>query len=272
MRRRTLLVSAAMTLAASLGGCFGGTDDADSEPTSDGSDSELHAADSDPEPDSNGQYDVPDDCPMSHDLDVDWPDEFDVDSAASLVVAYEKAYLEEIVIGEAESQVERLGYSVGYRPPVEEVDEGYLVEVGGGGAHYTPQLHLDAAVADAPVDATPVPKEQVEDDPLNELLGDAKTEGVAEMRIDPGSEVDHYIDLVASLSPDFEPLTEPASSGTAYFDIDEVTVELTLKADSFHGDMGLDARYYVDEYVLWRNASEDGSPRDGELLECRRPA
>lgn len=269
MRRRALLASAAMTTAVSVGGCLGSTDDADVEPNAD--DRDTDPSDDEPGLKPDYQYAFPEDCPTSHELDIVWPEELDADSAASFVVTYEERYFEDVVVGEPESRLEKLVYDVGYRPPVEEVDDGFLVEISGGGAQYTPRLHLEAAVADPPKDATRVPKGAVDEDSLTELLDDAATEGKAELRIGPGSEVDHYIDTIASLSPDVDPLSEPGDSGLAFFDVDDGAVKLTLTADSFHGDMGWTARYYIDEDVLWRDATDDGSPGDGELLECRKP-
>lgn len=267
MRRRSLLASVALTAAAPLSGCIGSTDDVTDDTATEPDDDADDGPGDDAEP--TGQAALPEDCPTSMDLDIEWPLALDADSAASFVVAYEEAYVDQVVLGEPESQVEDRLIGVGYRPPPEAVDDGYLIEVSGGGAHYQPRLLIRAEPVETPDGEWVVPADDIDDEELSELLEDAAAEGHAETDIWPGSDVDHYLDTVASLSPDFDPPTGPGAAGTAHFAVDDVTVELTLETDHFHGDMGWDASYYVTENVLWRTSPADDAPRDGDLLECR---
>jgi hypothetical protein len=56
------------------------------------------------------------------------------------------------------------------------------------------------------------------------------------------------------------PPFSPGGSGTAYFDVDGTTVELTHYASQFHGDYWRGTWYYVGENVLWRVEVTDESP------------
>ncbi|WP_178915717.1 hypothetical protein [Natronomonas gomsonensis] len=250
--RRALLVAAGAT-AAALAGCT------DTLPGSD-------------------TRELPESCPTSQDLDVEWPRDLDSEAVASFLEAYEHVYYrEEVVEYEPESRVDSYGLSVGVSEDPTTVDGGYEATLSGSGGIYRPTLNVGARTADAPDDADIVSIEEVDDETLREVLQEAAESGEAEHHIEPpGEEVDRYIELVASLSSDFEPPSAPGESGTAYFDVDGTTVELTLHANRFHGDYWWKARYYVDENVVWRvevPGEEPPDPRaEGKLLECREDA
>jgi hypothetical protein len=250
--RRALLVASGATVAA-LAGCT------DTLP-------------------GNSTRELPDGCPTSQDLDLEWPRELDSETVTSFLESYEHVYYrDEVVEYEPESRVDSYGLSVAVSETPTSVDGGYEATLSGSGGVYRPTLNVGATVADAPDDADLVPIGEVDDETLREVLQEAAEEGEAEAHIEPpGEEVDRYIELVASLSSDFEAPSAPGESGTAYFDVDGTTVELTLHANRFHGDYWWTARYYVDENVVWRvevTGEESPDPRaDGELLECREDA
>lgn len=223
---------------------------------------------------SGSDPDLPAECPTSQDLGVEWPDEITRESVDSFVEGYENVYYREVVLEyEPESRVDAYGLEAGVTGGPREVDGGYELAVSGSGGVYRPTLHLSAVVAEPPQGADVVPIEAVEDDTLRDVLLEAAENGEAEHHVEPpGEAVDRYIELVASLSADFEPLSSPGDSDSAYVAVDDTRVELAVQADQFHGDYWWSARYYVDEYVLWRAEGEDVDPReDGELLECREP-
>jgi hypothetical protein len=218
---------------------------------------------------------LPDACPRSQDLGIEWPRELDSETAASFLKSYEYFYYrDEVVEYEPESGVDSYGLSAQFSEDPTPVDGGYEATLSGSGGIYRPTLDVSARTTDLPDGADLVPIEEVNDETLREVLLEAAEEGEADRHVEPpGEEVDRYIELVASLSEDFGPLSSPGDSGTAYFDVDGTTVELTLYANQFHGDYWWEARYYVDENVLWRvevTSEESPDPRaEGELLECR---
>jgi|GEM_PF-6643074 len=221
---------------------------------------------------------LPESCPTSQDLDVEWPRELDSETVTSFLEAYEGVYYrEEVVAYEPESQVDSYGLSEHVSEGPTPVDGGYEATLSGSGGIYRPTLNVGARTADAPEGADIVPIDEVDDETLREVLQTAAESGEAEDHIEPpGEKVDRHIELVASLSSDFEPPSAPGESGTAYFDVDGTTVELTLQANQFHGDYWWTARYYVDENVVWRvemSGEESPNPRaEGKLLECRGDA
>lgn len=250
--RRALLVASGAT-AAALAGC------------------------TDTLPGSNSR-ELPDSCPTSQDLGIEWPRELDSETVATFLESYEHFYYRDVVVEyEPESWVDSYGLSVAISEDPTSVDGGYEATLSGSGGVYRPTLNVGARTADAPDGADPVPIDEVDDELLREVLLEAAESGEAEDHIEPpGEKVDHYIELVASLSSDFDPPSEPGDSGTAYFDVDGTTVELTLHANQFHGDYWWEARYYVDENVVWRvevTGEERPDPRtEGKLLECRDDA
>ncbi|PSQ41769.1 hypothetical protein BRD07_04705 [Halobacteriales archaeon QS_9_68_42] len=244
LSRRTLLAAAAAGTAGTAGcldGAFGGTSGEES-PTDD----EASPTPTDRE--------LPAGCPTTQDLDIEWPTELTDGSIERFVEAYENAYYREAVVEyEPATVVDEYGLAASVSDGPVAVDGGYRVVLSGSGGVYEPGLHLRAERADPPADA------------------DVAAEGEAETRVRrPRERVDELIEQVASLSADASPLEGPGDSTTAYFEVNDATVELAVQADNFHGDYWWKARYYVDEHVVRRLEDEEGDPRDGELLECRK--
>jgi hypothetical protein len=214
---------------------------------------------------------LPDECPTSQCIDVEWPAELTDETVAHFARRYENAYYREVVVEyEPGTMIDKYGLTAYVNDPVA-VDGGYEVVLSGSGGVYQPPLHLAARTADPPSDADLIPVEEVSDDGLWDLIETAAAEGEAETTIESDRErVDHVIERVASLSADVHGPHSPGAEDTGYFDVDGTTVELTLQAGNLHGDYWWSARYYVDEHVVRRVDEEDGEPReDGTLLECR---
>lgn len=214
---------------------------------------------------------LPDACPTSQDLGIEWPDELDASAVESFLVAYEEAYYRDVVVGyEPRSRVDSYELSARVAEGPSERGGGFEAMLSGGGAVYTPTLLLDASVADPPDDADVVPLDAVDDEHLTETLVDAAEDGEAQYHVErPGPTVDRYIERLDELSADFDPLSGPGDSDTLYVDVDGTTIELTARADTFHGDYWWEARYFVDEQVVRRTDDVDADPRQGKLLECR---
>ena len=273
MRRRTLLGLAGAGVL-SLAGCTAGPDPGDSGDSPDpgtGATDGRHT-ETDTTTVAGTPTDLPADCPISQGRDVEWPETLDARAVESFVEAYEHAYFREVVVEyEPESRLDayELDGSVSDGPRV--VDGGWVLEYAGGGGIYRPTLRLEATTAEPPDGADPVPASEVEDGTLTGLLEEAAETGTAENHLfdSPGERVDRYVDLLASLSEDFDRLSERGDSDSLYVDVDGTTVELTATATGFHGDYWWEATYYVDERVVRRTGDEDADPRNGKLLECR---
>lgn len=259
MRRRRLLAllgSGALPLA----GCLSGTGTTGDDPTA-----SPAGTDEEPTP-------LPEACPTTQGLDIEWPENLDAAAVESFVEAYERAYYREVVVAyEPRSQLDSYDLSGHVTDGPSKVGDGWVLKYAGSGGVYRPTLHLDATVAEPPDDATPVPLREIDDEPATELLEKAARQGEASYHVEPpGPEVDRYLELFESRSDDFEGLSGPGDADTLYVAVENTTVELTVSADNFHGDYWWDVWYYVDEQVVRRASDSDTEPRAGELLECRR--
>ena len=214
---------------------------------------------------------LPEECPTTQNLGVKWPDKLNSETVESCVESYEAAYCrEEVVEYEPESMADsyELGGRIAEGPT--EAGDGYTAKYAGGGGIYRPTLRLMGTATDQPENANIVSASDIDDEMLADLLADAAETGDATKHIDdPGETVDKYIELLASLSTDFEELTGPSNSDTLYVDVDGTPVKLTAQTTSFHGDYWWNAWYYVDEHVVRRTSDEEVDPREGKLLECR---
>lgn len=214
---------------------------------------------------------LPEACPTTQGLAVDWPRELDPAAVESFVEAYEQAYYREVVVGyEPRSQLDSYDLSGLVMDGPSPAGDGWVLKYSGNGGVYRPTLFLEATASDPPEETDVVPVNEIEDDPVIETLEAAAQDGEASYHVDtPGSEVDRYLELFESRSDDFEGLSGPGDADTLYVAVENTTVELTVTADSFHGDYQWYAWYYVDEQVVRRTTDEETDPRGGELLECR---
>lgn len=219
----------------------------------------------------DGGIPLPDGCPTTRGIDVEWPEELDEGAAVSFVEAYEQAYYrDEVVEYEPESRLDSYELSGGVQETPQSAGEGWILEYSGSGGVYRPTLALGATTADPPAGADVVSVSEFEDDELTEMLREAAETGEAEHHVDPpGEPVERYLDRFESRSDDFDGPAGRGDSDTLYVDVEGEPVELTVAATDFHGDYWWSAWYYVDEQVVRRTDDEDADPRGGELLECR---
>lgn len=256
MRRRSLLTTMGAG-SLSLAGCAAvtemtGTDDlADDSSTSE-------------------TENLPENCPTSQNLGVEWPEQLDESTVVSFVEEYELEYYQQEVIDTLIEPQSRLFAYEGWIGRVETVTE----TVGGWQAQFEGivnvlrgDLVLEATTSDPPRDAELIPIGEIDQEQLTEVLNEAADTGQAEQMIGP-SQTDEYLDLFGRLSDEFE-LTHVGDSETLHFSIDGTIVELVVTWFAPNRDHFWNAWYYVDEQVIWRSARKDINPKDGELLECR---
>lgn len=218
--------------------------------------------------DSAGR-DLPEDCPKTQGLHIDWPAIIDAQSVESFGKRYERAYYRDQVLDYEPSSLNQADIRLRVVEGPTEAGAGYTLTVRGGGAIYTPRLRISATVAEAPPDADVVAAGEIDVAAINSTVTDAVENGTAEYLLDEtGEPVERHVQSLADLSADFEPLTEPGDTDSLYVDADGVSVEVTARATGFHGDLFWQAGYYVDDRVL-RRAEGKADPANGQLLECR---
>jgi hypothetical protein len=273
MKRRALLALLGAG-AATLAGCLSGTDDeSDDTPSGTPTDNTDGSGGEQAEgtPQQNGEDELPDACPTSQDLDVEWPADLDESAVKSFVNDYEHAYYKQIVVGyEPTTQLDSYELDGQVTETSRVADGGWVLAYQGGGAIQRPTLLMGATTVDPPADADPVSVENIDDEKLSDTLTEAAETGEAELFVEtPRSEIKRYVDLLASLSPSFEQLSDRGQSDTLYADADGTIVELSVSTSDFHGDYWWETEYYVDERVVRRTTGKETDPHNGELLECR---
>jgi hypothetical protein len=274
-RRAFLTVLGSGSLA--LAGCLSETDPAGSDGTPEGTDQPGTDQPDDPDqpetdtPDtSDQQRDLPEECPTSQDLGVEWPEELDAATVASFVENYEQVYYREVVV-EYDPDTEFSSYELSgsVRDQPEKAGDGWILEYSGSGGVYRPDMLLGATPSEPPADADVVSIDDIDDDTLRSVAREAAQTGEADLHVTSEEDVVRYNDLLAGLSEDFEPLESRGDSDSLSVAVDGSHVELSARVTSLHGDYWWDARYYVDEHVV-RRTEDDIDPRNGELLECRQ--
>lgn len=258
MHRRRLLALLG-TGALPVAGCLSAETPGD-EPTP-----SPAGADEDPTP-------LPEACPTTQGIEVEWPEDLDAAAVESFVEAYERAYYREVVVQyEPESQLDSYELSGLVMDDPIPTGDGWVLKYAGNGGVYRPTLFLEATVAEPPEGGDVVPINEIDDEPATETLEEAARKGEASYHVEPpGPEVDRYLELFESVSADFKGLSGPGDADTLYVAVEDTTVELTVTADNFHGDYQWYAWYYVDERIVRRTTDQDTDPREGQLLECRR--
>lgn len=212
---------------------------------------------------------LPDACPLTQGLEIDWPATIDASSVEPFVERYERAYYRDHSIDVEPSSMGRAEVGVRVTEGPTAAEAGYILTVRGGGAIYTPTLWITANVAEAPADATVVPTDEIDNVALNSTISDAVENGTAEYHLDEtGEPVGRLVESLSAMSADFEPLSGPGDADTLYVDADGVSVEVTARATEFHGDLFWQARYYVDDRIV-RRVEGTADPANGQLLECR---
>lgn len=254
MRRRSYLLAVAAG-PLWLAGCMSGQDPAGT----DGRSGETPTGTSTP---------LPEACPTSQDLGIEWPRDLTPSTVATFIAEYERTYYRQVVFEfEPESRFSRVGSAISRAENVSESDDGWRVQIAGRLGIEEAFTWLRAATADPPDDVQVIPRTEVQDDRLTALLDEAVQTGEAERRLSV-EDTDPAIDRFEELSEGFE-ISSPEYSDTLYFDLDGTVVELTASVDTLHVDREWHAWYYVDEQVVRRSGEPDVDPRAGRLLECR---
>lgn len=212
--------------------------------------------------------DLPEGCPTSQDLEVEWPRDLDESTVASFVEAYEERYYREVVFDyEPVSRFSYVGSAISRVKDVTEADRGWRVHFSGVLGVNEAFMHLMATSSDPPDDANVLQQSTFDDERLIELFDEAAETGEAELEIE-ADEVDAYVDRFEDLSDGFE-ISSAEPRDRLYVEVNGTAVELVVSVDTYHADRFWDAWYYVDEHVVWRSGEHDVDPREGELLECR---
>lgn len=247
----------------------------------------------DSEPPSEDE--LPDQCPTSRDLDVEWPRGIYTNSVRGFVTGYEPVgdfvttYEESYLVDEHTTKLESASFNVeqGQRP--DKVADGFHVTVSYTGSVSHREMLLDALKLDSdgipedehrvdviesalPDDPEYISIDEVENHKLREILKSAANSGYGEYTISSGFEAKQYAELISTLPPDAS-LNENFQPG-AYFDINGTPVLLITETRVSHVSDILDpvtVRYYVSEYVIRRTTEENVSPEDGTVVECRLP-
>lgn len=215
--------------------------------------------------------DLPDDCPRSQDLGVEWPRDLDESAAGTFVEQYEEAYYRQEIIDTLYDPQSRLFGYEGWISRIKDITE---VEGGGWRVHFSGVVNIqrgdlvfEASATDSPGDNQLIPIDRIEDERLTEVLQGAAESGQESVRIGP-SLSDEYLDRFEELSSGFE-IADVGDRDTLYFDVGGTAVELVVWSSPPNRDHFWEAWYFVDEHVVWRSDEAETDPRDGELLECR---
>ncbi|MBX0322000.1 hypothetical protein EGH21_03035 [Halomicroarcula sp. F13] len=212
--------------------------------------------------------DLPEDCPTSQNLGVEWPEQLDASTVESFVERYEGTYYREVVVDyEPETRLDAYALHGSVTDPPTRRGDGWVVSYSGSGGVYRPTLLLEAETGEAPEGITPVPVASIDNAPLTETLREAAETGSAQLHVESPDE--QYLDMLDATADHFDGPAGRGDTDTLYVDVDGTTVELSVKATNFHGDYWWSVRYYVDERVVRRAADEETAPRNGTLLECR---
>ena len=228
---------------------------------------------------------LPDQCPTSQNLDVQWPQNLNADAVADFAKRYEVAYRSHN--SDLQPPWSSSSYSARVEQEPERVADGYRVtlvvsadvyEASGSLNAYEvdsdgiPKITDRLESSDLPGDPTYVPIEEVDDQLLRGLLESAAVNRFEADSVDD-SKIEQYSELIAALSPDASTI-ESSSGGPeyAYFDVEGTPVLLEFRiATSDGGLWEEEILYYVTEYAVRRTESTDSAPENGKLIECRSP-
>lgn len=271
MKRRALLSTMAAGSLAMAGCPSPPSDQARSPPTSEPSKSISPTPSETPQsspPTPEDEEELPEDCPTSQDLGVEWPVHLDETSVTMFVEAYEERYYPRVAFdAEPPSRYGSVGSMIPRIENVTEAEGGWRVQFSGTLGVNRVTLDLKATRSEPPEEAEVISRSEFDDERLNELLDEAAKTGEAELYIG-AEEVDAYVDRFDNLSAGFD-VSSAEPQDSLYVQGDGLTIEVEVRLFRYHADHGWNAWYYVDEHEVWRSGEKDVEPRDGQLLECR---
>lgn len=211
---------------------------------------------------------LPDACPTTQDLGVEWPSDLDRSTVEAFIEAYEEAYYMQAVFEfDPASRFSRVGSAITRVKDLTEAGRGWRARFSGTLGVNRAFTRLAATRSEPPDEGDVVPADEIEDERLTGLLEEAAETGEAEEELD-AERTDAYVDRFESLAKGFE-ISPPEYHDTLYIDVDGTVVELAVSVDTYHADRMWEAWYYVDERVVWRSSEAGTDPRDADLLECR---
>lgn len=234
--------------------------------------------------------DLPDQCPTSLELDVQWPRDLDPGPVRGFVsgyqavdgfaLDYERAYLTQNDTGSWYDP----GDSTQIDQEATKLSDGFHVTVRSSGSSENQRMlafHVDSdgipwqgtgvdVVKRVPPDGPKyISIDQIEDRTLRDVLQSAADSSHGD-HSGSVSQIEEYADLIETFSPSVE-INDMYQTG-AYFDVDGTHVLLVIEADP--GSVShyeITAQYYVTERIVRRTEEHDESAKNGELLECRPP-
>lgn len=242
---------------------------------------------------SQNEDNLPEQCPTSQDLDVEWPRELDTKSAGEFATAYERAYIYKQENGDSDfvsvnidTRLDR-GISRFFRGFSPALSGGFRMTVNSRGSVDSEVMSLTAVRSlpngrpesdyedeidvsgDSLVDNPDyISIEELEDSSIPPVVHFAANTGVGEGEVTDVARIEQYVELIANL-PSNSSLKDNKG---AYFNVNGTLVILVINID--YSTTGLwrgTAQYYITETVVRRTFEEDGSPKNGQLLECRPP-
>ena len=254
-------------------------------------------ASSDSEPPSEDE--LPEQCPTSQNLDVQWPRDIYTPSVRGFVTGYEElekfvtAYEEAYLVKKAgQPQYQSGDFNVDADLHPKRVADGFLMAVSYTGAiHTQDHLVLQAFRVDSegiptdglcvdksyvPDDLEPISVEEVQNQKIQHILKTAAKSGSRRDRAGFTSQFRQFLDD----PPPNASLHDVGRSGVyanllgIYFDVDGTLVLVFIDIEP--GSVGdifdpVPVKYYVTEYVIRRSEKENEPARDGTVVECRPP-
>lgn len=208
--------------------------------------------------------DSPQECPVTQDLNVSPPDEFDVDSTPFFVHEYEAEYMREEIEETYEERniVNRPSTSVrGSR----EENPGFVVETSTTWSVITKEgVTIEAQPQDQiPDNINPVNVDELPNEA--ELAVDIALRAVTEREVQQLRDEDqNYDQLVSQLK------SAQDSTGTYYVVAEDTPVSLEIEPHTEETiDESIIASYYVDDVVARRTEEENEiNATDGRVVEC----
>ncbi|MFP8951795.1 hypothetical protein ACLI4Z_02310 [Natrialbaceae archaeon A-arb3/5] len=269
MKRRKYIALLTATATTGLAGC------ALDENTSDNTTSTSDTDNTDSSTERNGRGDgpiaVPEECPVTQNLDVSLPDEFTESTIKSFVGEYEEAYKAQYVEEEYKGELTSSPSTeiVEYR----EDNSEFLVK--------TETVWGGTIKEDVIIDANPHIEVPDDVDPIDvEELPEKST-----LAIETAQESLHQEEEIRRRGSEqnYIVLTEPlkaaqSDSGEYYVTIESIPVSLDITyQEQFADDAAYLAWYYIDSAVVRRtedgtirlNDGADINPENGPIVECR---
>ncbi|WP_147438078.1 hypothetical protein [Halorubrum sp. Atlit-28R] len=193
---------------------------------------------------------LPDQCPMSQTLDVQWPQNLNTEAVADFAKTYEVAYRSRN--SDLQPPWSSSSYSARVEQEPKRTADGYQVTlvvsasiIQAAGSLNAYEVDSDGIrksttrleSSDLPDDPTYIPIGEVEDRLLHRLLESAAVNRVETDSVDD-SKIEQYSELIATLSPDASIIESPSGGPEyAYFDVEGTPILLEFRIATSDGDL-----------------------------------